>query len=141
MKRKNHICRVELLKELPGILNWTLEGTERILIDNKLECPYSTSDIKDIYEKSSDSVNSFIYNKINCEDDEGSVKKREVYKRYVEYCKENDLNVENQIAFGRRFFIITGCGGKKMGSIPAYAGVRFKDAKNEQKRIGEKESE
>jgi len=127
------LMREKLLEELPGILNWSLEGLDRILKNNKLSFPISDADVKDLYEKGSDSIQSFIYKEIDCEDDEGEIKKREVYKKYKEYCRENRLNVENQIIFGRRFFAITGCGSKRIGTIPAYSGISLKNKQKTQK--------
>ena len=126
-KEIDTLMRQKLLKELPGILNWSLEGLSRILKENKISCPLDDEQVKDLYEKGSDSIQSFIYNEIDCEDDEGAIKKRNVYKKYAAYCKENRLNIENQIIFGRRFFAITGCGTKRIGTIPSYAGVSFKN--------------
>ncbi len=135
------LIRKKLLEELPGILNWALDGLTRILKQNKLSYPLSDKEVKDLYEKGSDSVQSFIFNEIDCEDDEGEIKKRDVYKKYMEYCKENKLNVENQIIFGRRFFAITGCGTKRIGTIPAYTGVSFKNQENmiKQEKLEENE--
>jgi len=140
-KKVDTLMRKGLVKELPGILNWSLEGLERILKENKISYPLDDNEVKDLYEKGSDSIQSFIYHEIDCEDDEGAIKKREVYKEYVKYCKKNRLNIENQIIFGRRFFAITGCGTKRIGTIPAYAGVSFKNhiKKIKQEKIVEEE--
>jgi len=118
--------RNKLLKELSGILNWSLEGLDRILKNNKLSYPLSIEETKDLYERNSDSISSFILNEINCENDDGEIKKRDVYKKYKEYCKNNILNCANQILFGKRFFEITGCGSKRIGNIPGYTGVSWK---------------
>ena len=125
------LMREKLLQELPGILNWALEGLDRILKNNKLTFPLSDLEVKDIYEKGSDSIQSFIYNEIDCEDDDGSIKKRVVYKKYKEYCQNNKLNLENPIIFGRRFFAITGCGTKRIGTIPGYTGVSLINEKSQ----------
>jgi len=129
------LMREKLDQELSGILNWALEGMDRILKNNKLTFPLSDTDVKDLYEKGSDSVQSFIYHMIDCEDDEGVIKKRDVYNRYMEFCKINKLNIDNQVFFGRRFFAITGCGSKRVGVIPGYAGVSFKDMEEKQRKI------
>ena len=97
----------------------------RLLKNGQLTYPYTAEETRDLYEKWSDSVQSFIFNEIDCENDDGEIKKREVYKRYKKYCIENKLQLENQIIFGRRFFGITGCGTKRIGTIPAYTGVSF----------------
>lgn len=116
----------KLCSELSGIFNWALEGRKRLIENGKFSCPFSDEDIKDIYERNSNSIQSFIYNCIDCSDDEGSITKREVYAKYEEFCAKNRLNKENQIKFGRDFFAYTGCGSKKIGTIPAYTGVHVK---------------
>lgn len=116
----------KLVAELAGILNWALMGLKRLQEQNKFSYWLNTEQIKDLYEKASDSINSYIYNRINCEDDEESLTKREVYADYTKYCKENHLNKENPIKFGRVFLGTTGCGTRKKGIIPAYAGVWWK---------------
>ncbi len=117
----------KLIPELPGILNWSLAGLDRLLEQKKFSCPYNDDEIKDIYERNSNSVQSFIFKKIDGEDDEGKLKKREVYGRYKEYCKDNKLPVVNQVLFGRLFKEITGCGTGKTNQIPAYFGVNWKE--------------
>jgi putative DNA primase/helicase len=119
--------REELVKEMSGILNWALIGLDKLIKNNKTSYPLSVEETQDLYERNSDSINSFVFTQIDCEDDEGNIKKRDIYKAYRTYCKENNLNIENQIIFGRRFLDITGCGTKRMGTIPAYSGVSFKD--------------
>lgn len=123
----NPLMRERFLEELPGILNWALEGLNNILKNNKLSYPFNDEQTQDLYEKNSDSVQSFIYNKIDCEDDEGSEVKRKVYKKYVEYCKEEKLDHFGQMAFGRKFINLSGCGTKRIGQLPGYAGVSLKD--------------
>jgi putative DNA primase/helicase len=124
----------KLRAELPGILNWALEGLERLRTNKKFSLDLPDAEIKDLYEKSSDTISSFILHMIDMEDDEGSLTKREVFKGYLTYCKDNDLQPENVIKFGRMFIALTGCGVGKKGtgeaSIPAYKGVNWK-----QKRI------
>ena len=121
--------------ELPGIFNWAMIGLYRLINNNKTSYPLSTNDTKDLYERNADSIQSFIYNEIDCEDDNGVIKKRVAYKIYKDYCKENDLNIDNHILFGRRFKAITGCGEQKVGRIPGYAGVSLKNEQN--KNLGQ----
>jgi len=118
----------KLLEELPGILNWALEGLERLLKEDDFTIKYTDEEIKDIYERHSDSISSFIFNNIDCEHDEGTLTKRETYAAYIEYCKTNEITPENVIKFGRMFKANTGCGTRRIGemSLPAYSGVMFK---------------
>jgi putative DNA primase/helicase len=118
-------------KELPGILNWAIEGLERLNKNNDFSYWLSDEEIKDLYEKSSDSIQSFIYNKIDIEASEGTLLKRVVYKAYKKYCKEENLRVENQIKFGKNFVALTGCGSVQEKKIPAYRGVNWRNEPSE----------
>jgi len=119
----------KLREELPGILNWSLEGLKRLLENDGFSYWFDPEQVKDLYERGSDSIQSFIFNNINTEDDEGVLKKRVVYAKYKEYCEVEDLLLENQIKFGRVFIGLTGCGVCKEDGIPAYRGISFKNSK------------
>ena len=114
-------------KELPGILNWALEGLARLNGNKGFSYWLGDKEIKDLYEKSSDSIQSFIYNQIDCEDSEGIIQKRVVYKAYKKYCQEEKIRLENQIKFGKDFISLTGCGTCQEKKIPAYRGVNWHD--------------
>ena len=103
--------------------------------NKKFSLPYTDEEKKDFYEKHSDSPSSFILQNINTEDDEGVLIKRDVYKLYLAYCKDNNLKAKNPVWFGRDFTNTTGCGSAKIEGIPAYKGVSLKD-KN-QKNLGD----
>jgi putative DNA primase/helicase len=121
----------KLHADLPGIFNWAMEGYNRLLKNNKLSYVLSDDETKSLYERNSDSISSFIYLFIDYENDSGEVIKREVYQKYLNYCKENILNPANAIAFGKKFLEITGCGTKKLNYLPAYCGVSFKNLRGE----------
>ena len=116
-----------LEKELPGILNWAIEGLERLNQNKNFSYWLCDEEIKDLYEKSSDSIQSFIYNKIDIEASEGTLLKRVVFKAYKKYCKDEKLRVENQIKFGKNFVALTGCGSVQEKKIPAYRGVNWQN--------------
>ena len=106
--------------------NWSLQGLDRLLSQKKFSYWLDEEGIKDLYERSSDSISSFILNNIDCENDDGAITKRDCYKAYQEYCAVNRLPRENVIKFGRMFQALTGCGTCKKGVIPAYSGVAIK---------------
>ena len=116
----------KLESELSGIFNWSIEGLDRLLKNNKFSYPYSIEKTKNLWEKNSESVDSFIYDMIE-EDDENKIKKRDVYFKYKKYCKQNKLDIENVIKFGRKFKEITGCGLGTIDNIPSYSGIKFKE--------------
>lgn len=124
-------------EELPGILNWALEGLHRIEKNNNLSYDVSEHDVKDMWEKHSDTIQSFIYNEIDMERDDLSLTKRETYRMYVEYCRKIQAVPENVIKFGKWFIAHTGCATGKKGDIPAYKGVSFKDQVSDQQSIND----
>lgn len=125
--------RDKLMEELPGILNWALEGLKRIRENDTLSNTMSDEDIKDLWERHSDTIQSFIYNEISTEFDEAKITKREVYKAYIEYCQRIHATPQNVIKFGKWFIAHTGCGTTRIKDIPAYTGVSFKtDIRNQQ---------
>lgn len=117
--------REQLIEELPGILNWSLRGLDRIENNNGFSYWLDDRGIKDLYERSSDTISSFIYRMVDMENDIGIVKKRVMYKEYEKYCKTLRLPPENQIKFGRVFREVTGCGTCKKDDIPSYKGVNL----------------
>lgn len=124
----------KLQKELPGILNWALDGLQRLMQKDCFSYWLSPEQVKDLYERNSDSIQSFVFNCIDMEDDEGVLKKREAYKKYKEYCRSENLRVENQIRFGKEFLNLTGCGTCRENVIPAYRGVSLKVGGGEQEQ-------
>lgn len=119
-----------LKEELPGILNWALEGLKRLEEQCRFSYQLSEDEVKDLYERSSDTIQSFVYKEIDMDDDLGALTKRETFQQYLKYCKSNKLQPENVIKFGRMFIALTGCSTGKKGtgeaSLPAYKGVNFK---------------
>jgi hypothetical protein len=112
-----------------------LDGLDRLLKNNGFSYDLDEHAVKDLYEKNSDSVSSFIFNKINTENDEGVITKRDTHKAYVSYCRSESLTPVNHIRFGREFKEQTGCGVCKQGKIPAYGGVVFKNVEVKQQKI------
>ena len=127
LKNVDADLKEKMLEELPGILNWSLKGLDRLLEKKAFSYWLNEEDVQDLYERGSNSIQSFIFHHIDTEDDEGALKKRAVYSKYKAYCEEEDLLLENQIKFGRMFIALTGCGTCKQDKIPAYQGVSFKN--------------
>lgn len=117
----------KLRDEFPGIMNWAFEGLKRLQEQGKFSYTKTDEEIKDLYERNSDSIQSFIFNEIDTQDDLAIIKKRIAYEKYVQFCQANRLPVENVIKFGRMFKAHTGCGTGQTNKIPCYQGVRFKN--------------
>lgn len=52
-------------KELSGVLSWALVGLKRLLKKHKFSYPLTEEDVKDLYERGSDSISSYIYQEID----------------------------------------------------------------------------
>ena len=113
-------------EELSGILNWALEGLKRLQKQKGFTLQMSDEEIQDVYERNSNSIQSFIFNIIDTEDDTEALTKRETYACYEKYCEDNKIHIEHQHRFGKEFILLTGCGTRRLGLLPAYTGVRFK---------------
>jgi P4 family phage/plasmid primase-like protien len=74
--------------ELDGILNWMLEGLQRVLQNKQLTIPSSSIEALDEYKVENNSVLSFVKDK--CELGDGIRSNRTaVYEEYCEWCKKN----------------------------------------------------
>jgi len=120
------IDKIASEEELEGILLWAIEGLKRLVTTGRLSYPHDENVVKDLYERNSDSISSFIFNCV-IEDDTAKTIKRDVYKAYKKFCDLNKLRLENPFAFGRVFREVTGCGTGKEKDIPAYIGVKLKE--------------
>lgn len=123
----------QIAAEAPGLLNWFISGLRRLMENDGFTMRPSDEEVKDLYERGSDSITSFIYREIE-DDDDASITKQDVFKAYSCYCKQNDLTPENIIKFGRMFKEITGCGTGKKGVRPAYTGVSLKGSRDGAKK-------
>ena len=88
-------------RELSGILNWALEGLDRLIKNKEFTLTKSWEEVEKIMKSNGESVFSFMVKGI--EVDVGFVNNELLYEKYVEFCKLNDKIIENQISFGRKF--------------------------------------
>ncbi len=83
--------------ELSGLLNWGLEGLERIKEAKSFSYSPSTADTKEKWLRRSDSCNAFIMDCVE-DDFESCIIKSEFKNRYKEYCKKHNLKISNDKA-------------------------------------------
>lgn len=82
----------KLLKELPGIFNWALEGYKRLRAkDFKFQDSESMRIAKKKYRSEADSVLSFIGEKLTKGNESDKLKLSEVYEIYKLYCKTEEF--------------------------------------------------
>jgi putative DNA primase/helicase len=103
----------KLMQEGSGILNWLIEGAKR-WCDEGLKTPNVVVNATSEYRSEMDVIGNFI--KERCiQSDGASIRARELFKCYQDWCDEN-----NEHAVSERFF-----------------GLRLKELGIEQKRLGD----
>ncbi|MBR9916748.1 hypothetical protein GYB29_03455 [bacterium] len=87
-------------EELPGIMNWILEGLERLHIQNGFTKCVASSEILEWYQSNGNSIESFINDskEIFTKD---KFLATDLRQKYLQYCEENDLKPEAKKTFFR----------------------------------------
>jgi putative DNA primase/helicase len=112
-ERQDKELEEKLQREASGILNWLLEGAKR-WTEERLKTPHIITSATDEYRGEMDVIGNFIQER--CVQEEGaSIRARELFKCYQEWCEEN-----NEHACSERFL-----------------GLRLKELGLEQKRCSD----
>jgi putative DNA primase/helicase len=91
----------KLTEELPGILNWCLLGLTNVLENERINESEQMLEDKNAFLRDINPVVGFVEDQ--CIFDEYcSVEKKELYKRYVEYCKESGVRSLGNARFYRQ---------------------------------------
>lgn len=99
--REDHGLTASLLEELPGILNWALEGRRRLQARGHFIQPASSSEVTVELEALSSPISSFLHER--CVVRPGAcVKVSELYDAWCDWCDEHGRNHPGTTAtFGR----------------------------------------
>lgn len=97
-ERDRHL-RDKLRAELPGILNWLVDGYLR-WAEIGLAVPEVVRNATDEYRRESDPVGEFLRN-CTREHDGGSVQASAMYRVYVAWCRESAIDPKSQTMFGK----------------------------------------
>lgn len=84
-----------LLGELPGILNWALDGLNRLLEQGHFTNEGTTEDKRERWQSWGDTVERFI-SKCVTTDGDGKFRTGEVYERYTAWCAQHGETAESQ---------------------------------------------
>lgn len=87
-------------EELSGLLNWALDGHDRLVKNKKFSYDLTPEQIRTLYSKISDSIQAFTDEAIY-PDFEQLVSKKEIYNLYIEYCKESELPAKVESVFNK----------------------------------------
>ena len=88
--------------ELPGVLNWVLDGLTRLVAQKGLtKCELIDKQIEK-YQRESDSVLMFLEEKNYTKSDDKHVEYQNIYKEYKDYTQESGYKLMSKINFKRR---------------------------------------
>lgn len=91
----------KLQDELSGVLNWALEGLQRLLTQGRFTADRSPAETQLTWEKWGDSISRF--QQVGLEEASGEhVPKKRAYRAYVAYCEDEGIPTETQIKFTRK---------------------------------------
>jgi len=85
-ERRDHTLPAKIASELPGILNWVLEGV-REWRQGGLKPPASCLEVTQLYRENSDPLVEFIESKL-IQSPETQVSKADVFQAYTEWCEQ-----------------------------------------------------
>jgi putative DNA primase/helicase len=112
------------LKEGPGILNWLLEGTQR-WCEKGLNTPALISSATEEYRSEMDVLGNFI--KECCIQSPGvSIKARELFKCYQEWCDDHNEHAVSERFLGLRLKEM-GLEQKRMNDGRYWQGIQIKN--------------
>ncbi|HEX3430488.1 MAG TPA: phage/plasmid primase, P4 family [Rhizomicrobium sp.] len=128
--REDRTLDGNLAAELPGILNWSIDGWRRLRAEGRLEQPASAGDLIHSMGRMAAPISAFVEDE--CEiDPEGYVSKDTLYSRFKAWCREQDrLWYGSKDTFGKE--LTQTCGyvrsskAREGGSRqPVYRGIKL----------------
>ena len=91
----------QLKRELPGILNWAIEGLQKLKDEGGFTIPEKTKELVEEYRRDSDPARDFLLEKYTFSPDAWGVNCTELYNEYKQYCVENGYRQMGNRLFGR----------------------------------------
>lgn len=92
----------KLLAELPGILNWAVEGAKMVLKDRKLPIYQTTQQAKEVYRLETDALYAWFIDEIEVCNSFETISTKEAYRKYKEDCSENGNRPYSKDKFFKR---------------------------------------
>jgi len=91
----------KLQAEHEGVLNWALEGLQRLLQQGRFTADRTPGQTQETWEKWGSSVDRFL--SVGLEDDDAEdLPKSDAYQAYIQYCEEEGIPAETQHKFTRK---------------------------------------
>lgn len=109
----------QLKRELPGILNWALEGMAELDKLNRFTEPPESKALLEEYRRDSDPARAFLQENYIYMPDGTGISCREVYNAYVQYCKDNGCKPMGNRHFGKSVKTTFPRSDRKRGGVKA----------------------
>jgi len=97
---RDDTLKQKLAQELPGILNWALQGLEDYGYGDKLDPPAAVVEATAEYRSEEDTLGAFIGERCRV-DRNARAASADLYHAYTTWCAENGERLETQTRFGR----------------------------------------
>lgn len=82
-------------EELSGVLNWSLDGLQRVLENDKFTRTKARKEVEEKWIMQTDSLRAFLLK--NCETETGAwISKKDLYKVYRAFCNEHNIFVSKE---------------------------------------------
>lgn len=132
LKVADRFLEGKLLSELPGILNWAVEGY-RLWKEEGLTPPQQVRDATEQYRKDSDVLGMFIEQKLEEMPDRSrrGASAGQIYKTYCRWCEDNGEYALNQTRFGNAMSE-RGFSKRKDAGTVHYFGVQLIEAQSDE---------
>jgi len=95
----NILDKITTEEEMSGLLNWALEGLQRVLENGRFTHSRTTDEIREDYVKKSNPVLAFVEGNI-VPDSSGEISKEELYRIFCDYCDTTGLPTKPKNVFG-----------------------------------------
>lgn len=118
-------------EELSGLLNWALEGLQRLLNKSDFSYSKSTKEVSEMWRRRSNSFEAFCMDCLEGNYD-GKIEKSELRKAYSIYCRSHKLKFVSDKMIKITLEITFGVGSEKRTKdnerVYCWEGIKFKDS-------------
>jgi len=129
---KNLLAKLTTPEELSGILNWALDGLDRLLKKERFSVAKTVEETRAQYVKASDPIRAFAEERLEA-DAKAVETKDDVYNAYIEYCNAHNLPSTTKNSFSMRlpqYIAVTASKTTRLNKkVLSWQGVRLLGAK------------
>jgi len=128
LRDPNLLDKLTTDEEISGLLNWAVEGLQRLFENKDFSKSPTNDEIKTLWLRKTDSCEAFLMDCVN-EEYESMIEKGEFRQAYKDYCKEHRLRmssdkiIKNVLA---RHGIVDGRSSKNGKQVYSWEGIKFK---------------